>query len=94
MSDEKRSFAQALKAYQHDQEVHKITGLMVQRSLNRIADIDLTKEPVSLNVIEVISQEDARKAHILEDILRTYMETYYPEFFATESEEEVKKENK
>lgn len=78
MSKEKRSLERALKDFQRDQEVHAITGLMIQKSLDRAPDLSIEPDLVT---IETISQEDARDAFILEDMLRSYMETYYPEFF-------------
>ena len=80
----KRSIERALAEYQRDQHIHDITALMIQQSLsrrNRIADAgDLVTEPVFVPN-EVIPQDEARQAFILQDILRQYAETYYPEFF-------------
>lgn len=80
----KRSIERALAEYQRDQRIHDITALMVQQSLsrrNKIADEgDLIVEPAFIPN-EAIPQDEARQAFILQDILRQYTETYYPEFF-------------
>lgn len=80
----KRSIERALTEYQRDQRIHDITALMVQQSLsrrNKIADEgDLVVEPAFIPN-EIIPLDEARQAFILQDILRQYTETYYPEFF-------------
>ena len=80
----KRSIERALEEYQQDPHIQDITALMVQQSLsrkNKIADEgDLVVEPAFIPN-DSVPQDEARQALILQDMLRQYTETYYPEFF-------------
>lgn len=79
-----RTFEQALQDYQQDSHIQGITSQMVQHSLERCADIDFSTEP-EFTATETFLAEDAKKALMLEDLLRMYLESAYPEFFIEEN---------
>lgn len=68
-----RSLVQALEDFGKDSQVQGIISLMVGQSFER-----KEREPIPGDGL--ISQDEARKALTLQDMMRVHIETYYPEF--------------